>query len=188
MEELNVAQWLKDAKSGNLDSFNMLVIRYQQLAYNTALRLTGTREMAEDATQEAFISAWKGIKSIRGDNFRPWLLRIVVNASYDLLRSRRNKATISLDSILLGGEEVGGAFNSPQNYAENMEISESLSKGLDSLPLEQRTAIVLHDIQGLSYEEIGKVMKCSTGTVKSRISRGRMQLRDFLTEEGTLSI
>jgi len=175
---------IRGSKDGNLDSFNRLVESYQRMAYNLALRMLGDSHAAEDATQDAFLSAWRSIGSFRGGNFRAWLLCITANVCRDHLRKLRRHPSTSLESLLLEPEELPSS-ESPEDYVLRREIGEQIQKGLASLPLEQRLTVILSDIQGLSYEEIAQVMGCSLGTVRSRLSRGRAQLRDYFTREGT---
>ena len=174
MEE---GELIQAAKKGDLDSFNHLVERYQREVYNLALRMLGNTQGAEDATQEAFVSAFKGISRFRGGSFRAWLLRIVANACRDQLRSLRRRPTIPIEALEL---EPDRNAPSPEDYALRRELGGEVARALASLPLEQRLAVILCDIEGLSYEEIAQAMNCSLGTVRSRLSRGRARLRHHL--------
>lgn len=173
------------SKEGNLDSFNLLVERHQKTVYNVALRMLGDPSAAEDAAQDAFFSAWKNIRSFRGGNFRAWLLCITANVCRDQLRKRKRHPSISLESLPFEPRESSSS-ESPEDYVLRRETSDQIQNGLAGLPSEQRLAVILCDIQGLSYEEIAQVMKCSLGTVRSRISRGRAQLRDYLQKRELL--
>ena len=164
------------SQQGDLDAFNGLVEAYQAQAYNLALRILGDPASAEDATQDAFFSAYRNIRSFRGGNFRAWLLRIVANACYDQLRAAKRRPTVPLDPLVLAPSRE----EQPEDYALRQELGEEIRKGLQALPADQRLAIVLADIQGLDYEEIAQVTRASLGTVKSRIARGRARLRDYL--------
>ena len=177
MEE---AQLIKLSKQGDGDSFNQLVEKYQKLAYNLAYRFLGQAQAAEDATQEAFISAWKGIGSFRGENFRAWLLQIVANTCRDSLRSNRRHPTTSLDAFPVDPPAPS------VNLERSLELEEALKRGLAQLPEDQRLAIILSDVIGMSYEEIAQTMGCSLGTVRSRLSRGRESLRHWLVSRGEL--
>lgn len=171
------------SKRGDLSAFNLLVERYQTQVYNLALRILGDMSMAEDATQEAFLSAWRGIRSFRGGSLRAWLLRITSNACYDQVRAARRRPTVSLETLLDPEEpNIPGGSESPEEYALRRELGRTIQQGLASLPFEQRLVVVLSDIQGLSYEEIAQATHTSLGTVKSRLSRGRAGLRDCLRE------
>ncbi|MBI4307863.1 MAG: sigma-70 family RNA polymerase sigma factor [Chloroflexi bacterium] len=161
---------------GDLDAFNSLVEAYQAQAYNIALRMLGDPASAEDATQDAFISAYRNLGSFRGGSFRAWLLRIVTNACYDQLRAAKRHPTAPLDPLVLAPSRE----EQPEDYALRQELGEAIRKGLQALPADQRLAIVLADIQGLDYEEVAQVTSTNVGTVKSRIARGRARLRDYL--------
>ena len=170
---------IQRSKQGDLDSFNRLVEIYQGPVYNLALRMSVNSQAAEDAAQDAFFSAWRHIGSFRGDNFRAWLLRITANACRDQLRKLKQHRSASLEALPIEPQGLTST-ESPEDYVLCQEIGEQIQKGLAALPSEQRLAVVLSDIQGLSYEEIAQVMDCSLGTVKSRLSRGRAQMRDYL--------
>jgi RNA polymerase sigma-70 factor (ECF subfamily) len=171
------------SKAGDLDAFNRLVERYQNDVYNLALRMTSSPHSAEDVAQDTFISAFRNIERFREGNFRAWLLRIASNASLDELRRRKRKGGYSLDEMMDAPDstfEVQEEGRGPEAEAEAKELEALIQSGLSTLPDDQRLAIVLRDIQGLSYEEVAEAMKSSVGTVKSRISRGRSRLRDYL--------
>ena len=169
------------SKHGDLESFNRLVEKYQREVYNLALRMLGQASAADDATQEAFISAFRGIGQFRSGNFRAWMLRITANACRDQLRSLRRHPTAPLDELILD-TEVDRSAQSPEDYAINRELGSEIANALLTIPNKQRLAVVLYDIEGLSYEEIAQVMNCSLGTVRSRISRGRERLRHCLAQ------
>ena len=169
-------------------AFNLLVERYQQLAYNVALRMLGDVPSAEDATQEAFISAYEHIKQFRGGSFRSWLLRIVSNTSLDMLRSRKRRASIPLDDLPAGWESspLMADPDTPEEFVLRRELRSQIQRGLLALPPDQRAAIILSDLHGLTYDEIATITNSTLGTVKSRISRGRARLRDLLLLEREL--
>jgi len=174
------------SKKGDLESFNQLVEKYQRLVYNLALRMLGQASAAEDASQEAFICAFRGIGRFRGGNFRAWLLRIAANVCRDQLRSMRRHPTTPLDE-LVSDRQVDRGVQSPEEYALQRELGAEIMNALATLPSEQRLAVILYDIDGLSYEEIAQVMHCSLGTVRSRLSRGRERLRHLLAQRVELS-
>ncbi len=176
------------AMDGDREAFNQLVIAYQGLAYNVAYRILGDAEAAADATQEAFISAYRGLSRLRGNSFKAWLLRIVTNACYDHLRRRKRRPAVSLDATMEGD---GGGWSRaddepPDDYLERQELGALLQRGLETLPPNQRAVVVLSDIHGMHYNEIAEALGISLGTVKSRLSRGRRKLRDFLLEHSEL--
>ena len=167
------------SKEGDLDAFNLLVEKYQRQVYNLALRMLGEVPAAEDATQEAFLSAFRGIGKFRGGSFRAWLFRIAANACRDQRRFWRRRPAISLDALVLE-PEVDRDDQSPEAYAMRRELGSEIANALAALPTDQRLAVILYDIEGLSYEEIARVMNSSLGTVRSRLSRGRARLRLYL--------
>lgn len=177
------------AHSGDLGAFNVLVERYQTGVYNLCLRMLSSPQPAEDATQEAFINAYRHLDSFRGGSFRSWLLRIATNACYDEMRRRKHRTHVSLDEPFGEDErphDVPSDAPSMDEHAETVELHATLEAALARLPEDQRLAIILCDVQGLDYAEIAVVMRCSLGTVKSRINRGRLRLRAFLLEREEL--
>ena len=177
------------AKQGELDAFNALVGRYQRPVFGLCVRMLSSPAAAEDASQDTFISAWRGIGGYRGGSFQAWILRIAGNQCRDELRKRKRRLADSLDSLLEeGGDSVAppSRERSPEGHALGAETVGVIQEGLQLLPEEQRQAVLLSDVHGLAYEEIAESMGTSVGTVKSRISRGRARLRDFLSERGEL--
>jgi len=178
------------SQEGDLAAFNALVETYQRQVYNLCWRMLGLREAAEDATQEAFLSAYRNIRRFRGPSFRAWLLRIAANAATDELRRRRRRPQVSLDTPISGSEtafDLPDPSAGPEECALRLEQARRIQAALFTLPPDQRLAVILSDAQGLSYEEVGQAMGSSLGTVKSRISRGRARLRRYLLEQGELS-
>ena len=178
------------AQSGDVHAFNQLVRKYQRTAYNVAYRILSNEDAAADATQDAFISAFRAIDGFRGGSFKAWILRIVTNACYDVLRKRQRRPEESLDDLLELDPDhtdiIADANELPEEYALRQELGLVIQTGLTSLPDDQRVAVVLADIQGFSYEEIARITSVALGTVKSRISRGRAGLRAFLQDQGEL--
>jgi RNA polymerase sigma-70 factor (ECF subfamily) len=174
------------AQQGDAAAFQVLVEAYQGTLFNAAVRILGDQDAAADATQEAFISAYRALDGFRGGSFRAWLLRIVTNACYDHLRYNRRRPTSSLEALLVG-EGVHHAFTDraadPERRLMSDDLGRTLQRGLDQLTPEQRTAIVLSDVHGLSYPEVATIEGVPVGTVKSRISRGRAHLRDYLLSQ-----
>ena len=168
--------------TGERYCFNCIVEAFQRHMYNLVARMLGDWAAAEDVTQEAFISAYRAFTRFRGENLRSWILRIAGNAARDALRARKARPGTSLDSPEHSYLEwsVESTEESPEDYALRGELRRTIEEGLALLPLEQRQAITLVDIQGTSYEEAAQVMGISLGTAKSRISRGRAALRDTL--------
>jgi RNA polymerase sigma-70 factor (ECF subfamily) len=177
---------IQSAQRGSLDSFNELVLVYQDAVYGQAYRLMGESEPAEDATQEAFISAYRSLGSYRGGSFKAWLLRIVTNACYDELRRRKRHPTTSLEPLDAEEEEIesprwlADQGESPEAETERSELGKAIQHCLDGLPVEFRAVVVLVDIQGMDYSEAAMAVGKPVGTVKSRLARARIRLRDCL--------
>jgi len=179
------------AQKGDVAAFNQLVRTYQTLVYRTAYRVLGDGASAEDATQDALVSAYKHLRDYRGGSFKAWLLRIVTNACYDQLRVKQRRPTTSLDAMLIDPDNPApgadrAAPDSPQEIAERRELGEAIQRGLATLPPDQRVTLVLADIEGFSYDEVAASTGTNVGTVKSRLSRARAALRDFLLTQEEL--
>jgi RNA polymerase sigma-70 factor (ECF subfamily) len=171
------------ARKGDVPSFNQLVLSYQGLAYNVAYRILGNEDAAHDATQDAFVSAFKAMRKFRGGSFKAWLLRIVTNKCYDQLRAKKRRPTTRFDDSELDSDYLPyftDPGESPDEYVERQALGQVLQKAILALPPHQRTVVVLSDVQGLNYQEIADVLNVSLGTVKSRLSRARSSLRDIL--------
>ena len=177
---------IRDAQAGSLDAFNSLVLAYQDNVFNTALRILGDEDQAADASQEAFISAFKNITSFRGGSFKAWLLRTVTNACYDELRRKKRRPTVALEPETPDGEDMdtprwlADPGMSPEQMTEADEVEHAIQHCLDGLPAEFRTVVVLADIQGLDYLEVAASLKVPVGTIKSRLARARLRLRECL--------
>ncbi len=182
--DIDEAELIARSRQGDLDAFNRLVERYQRPVYNLCLRMLTAPQAAEDATQDAFIAAYRALDSFRGGSFRAWLFRIATNACYDELRRRRSRPILSLDEPQ-GAEQLPLDLPHPgptlEEHAQRLELARYLQEALDALPVDQRLAIVLCDIQGFDYSEIAEITGASLGTVKSRIARARLRLRGLLT-------
>ncbi|MEX2159780.1 MAG: sigma-70 family RNA polymerase sigma factor [Dehalococcoidia bacterium] len=182
---MDEAELLERCRDGDLDAFNSLVALHQDQVYNLCLRMLASPAAAEDAAQEAFISAFRKIASMRGPSARSWLLRIAANTCIDELRRRKRRPQVSLDVPVASEEgerslDVPDGSAGPEQLALRGEVREALQAELSLLPADQRLAIILCDVEGLSYEEVASTMGGSLGTVKSRISRGRARLREAL--------
>jgi RNA polymerase sigma-70 factor (ECF subfamily) len=172
------------AQGGDREAFNQLVVHYQSLAYNVAYRVLGDADAAADATQDAFLSAYRALSRFRGGSFRSWVMRIVTNACYDQLRAKKRRPTTSIDEREEPDREEWNVdpAERPEAFVARQELSQAIQHALETLPSEQRTTIILADIQGMSYDEIAETMSTSLGTVKSRLSRARRKMRDYLIE------
>lgn len=170
------------ARQGDVTSFHELVDRHQVAIFNVVLRTVNDPGTAEDVTQDAFIRAWKSLGQFRGGNVRGWLMRIAINRAYDTLRSKKRRPADSLDAldyepVTAWSTNVSSAED-PHAYSARAELSEALERMLARLPDDQRTALMLVDLQGFSYDEAAGIMNVAPGTIKSRISRARSRLRE----------
>ena len=183
---MNEQALITDAQNGNLDAFNTLVLHYQDSVFNTALRILGDEDQAADASQEAFISAFKSISSFRGGSFKAWLMRTVTNACYDELRRRKRRPTTPLEPDTDDGEEMDSPRwladpnMTPDQQAEADEVEHAIQHCLNNLPLEFKTVVVMADIQGMDYTEVAASVHVPLGTIKSRLARARLRLRECL--------
>jgi RNA polymerase sigma-70 factor, ECF subfamily len=177
------------AQRGDLPAFNQLILHYQGLAYNVAYRIVGDPDTAADATQDGFVKAFSRISQYRGGSFKAWLLRIITNTCYDTLRARKRRPTTPLetededpehDSILLDNAER------PDDYVMRQELAGTIQSAISQLPPDQRTVLILCDVEGLDYQEIAEATGAALGTVKSRLSRARARVRDILLSQKEL--
>jgi RNA polymerase sigma-70 factor (ECF subfamily) len=189
MDEIALIQMARD---GDLDAFNRLVLAYQETVFNVAYRILADPSAAEDATQNAFISAYRSLSGYRGGSFRGWLLRIVTNSCYDELRRQKRQPTVSLEPVDDADEEVespswiADSAPSPENTFEQREIENAIMRCLKDLPDDFRSVVVLVDLQGLDYQEVAQAIGKPLGTIKSRVARARLKLRDCLDTFGEL--
>lgn len=177
------------SKDGNLDAFNSLVERYQGPVFNLCLRLVGERGAAEDATQEAFLSAFRSISRFEGGNFRSWIFRIAANEAKDELRRRGRRPALSLQAPHEDSELEFDFPDTNESAPEQLErgaVAEGIQEALLLLPFDQRQAVLLSDLHGYHYEEIARMTGTNVGTVKSRIHRGRERLRAAMLEQPEL--
>lgn len=186
MPLMDEAALIKDAQSGDLDAFNTLVLHYQDIVFNAARRILGDDELAADAAQETFISSFRGIHGFRGGSFKAWLLRTVTNASYDELRRRKRRPSTPLEP----DDDQGNGVDEPRWFAdpnltpeeqlESRELEHAMEHCLEGLPFEFRTVVVMADIEGLDYTEVAAAVRVPLGTIKSRLARARLRLRECL--------
>ena len=169
------------AVAGDRSAFARLMEHYQAACYGLAWRLLGDPDQAADATQDAFIHAYDAMRSYRGGIFRSWLMRITANASYDILRRAQRRPTTALPEPEEGKAELPdlGAIN-PLEEAQKSELYRYLEAALKLLQEDQRVAVVLCDVYGMDYGEVASMTDSPVGTVKSRIHRGRLRLREIL--------
>ena len=183
---------IQSAQKGDLNAFNSLVLAYQDALYNTALRILGDDGLAADAVQDSFISAFRNLNSFRGGSFKAWLSRTVTNACLDELRRKKRRPTVPLEPSNMDDEEIesprwlADTSMMPDEKFEADELEHAIQHCLENLPLDFRTAVVLADIQGLDYSEVALASRIPVGTVKSRLARARLRLRECLQEFGEL--
>ncbi len=178
-------------QSGDSDAFAVMMDLYQKQVYNLALRTVGNPEDAADMTQEAFLRAYRAIGSFRGDSkLSVWLYRLTQNVCIDFLRSKGRKPTVSLTVENEADEvqelDVADDRFDPEEQYQRKALRDAVRRGLDALPEEYRAILVLREINGLSYAEIGEQLQLEEGTVKSRLFRARKKLCEFLQRDGNL--
>ena len=187
---MNEPALIESARKGDIDAFNTLVVAYQHQVYNLAYRIMGDEAAAADATQEAFISAYKHMASFRGESFKSWIYRIVTNACYDELRRRKRRPATSLEGLVEDSDtdveyDVPDDSLGPEERLQQRETAAVIQSGIETLPDDQRITLVLSDVEGMSYDEIAEVTSTNLGTVKSRIFRAKERLRAHLKDYGS---
>ncbi len=184
-EERNL---VKRAQGGHLEAYDELVNRYQQRIYATVYHMTSNHEDAADIAQETFIKAHQALKSFKGNSsFFTWIYRIAINKTINFLKQRKNKIHMSLNDLDLNAENDPDLValvseKTPRRDLNLRELQERLNEALSNLSEVHRLVVTMHDIQGLPHEEIGKVLGCNTGTVRSRLFYARQQLQAFLSD------
>ena len=179
---------VKRAQGGNLEAYDDLIRRYQERIYATIYHMTMNHEDANDLAQETFIKAYQALKSFKGDSsFFTWVYRIAVNKTINFLKQRKNKAHMSLNDLDFNAEHDADLValiseKTPRREVNLIELQEKLNAALQKLSEVHRLAVTLHDVQGLSHEEISKIMGCNTGTVRSRLFYARQQLQAYLSD------
>ncbi len=191
MATVDENELVQAARGGDLEAFNQLVLMYQGQVYALAYHLVGDANSAADLTQDTFLSAFQHIGRFEKGSLRAWLLRIVANLCYDLLRRQRIHPFSPLE-VLSPRSETGESKHvleigdDPEEYVERRELAQEIQKALNTLLPEQRLAVVLCDIHGMAYEEAAHASAVSLGTLKSRLSRGRARLRQYFVEHQEL--
>ena len=177
---------IQAAKEGSLDAFNRLVLAYQDMVYNQALRMLNDEASAADAAQETFISAYRNLRGFRGGIFKAWLMRIVTNACYDDLRRHKRRPSTPLEPLDDLGDEIESPQwltdpgDSPEESIERIELEEAIVNCINQLPQEFRSVVLLVDVQGFDYREAAYSVGKPVGTIKSRLARARLRMRDCL--------
>jgi RNA polymerase sigma factor RpoE len=179
---------VKRARKGDLAAYDELVRRYQERIYATVYHMTSNHEDANDLAQEAFIKAFQALRSFKGgSSFYTWVYRIAVNKTINFLKQRRNKGQMSLDDLDFNAEHDPDLValiseKTPRREVNLAELQEKLNTAMQKLSEPHRLAVTLHDVQGLSHEEIAKIMDCNVGTVRSRLFYARQQLQAYLSD------
>lgn len=187
----NGSDLIESAKQGDLDAFNCIVWKYQDLLYRVAYRIFADEDRASDAVQDALISAFQHIQSFRDGSLKGWLIRIVVNKCGDHIRAARCRKAISLDAPLFNGDDsdndlyykVKDESLPVESRVETYELDEAIQTALQAIPLKVRAILILADIEEMNYEEIAKALNIPIGTVKSRLARARPKLRSLLLQQ-----
>lgn len=175
------------AGDGDQAAFETLMSAHETRMYAVALRMCGNREDAQDCLQEAMIRVYRALSSFKGQSsFATWVYRITMNSCLDELRRRKNRTATSLDAMLDNGFAPSDESDTPEHHSLQNEQRRALERAIGELPEDMRSAIVLRDIQGCSYEQIAQVLDANVGTIKSRISRGREKLRAVLMRQPEL--
>ncbi len=178
---------IKASQKGDLEAINCLVLKYQELTYNLALRFLNDEDEAADATQMAFISAFKNIRSYRGGSFKAWLLRIVTNKCYDELRRQKRKPAQSLEAYDSQTDQeiedplwMADDENLPEDQVAQKELDMVIQRCIEALPVDFRAIVLLVDVNGLDYKQTAKAARVPVGTVRSRLARARKRLQTCL--------
>jgi RNA polymerase sigma-70 factor (ECF subfamily) len=180
---------LDRARRGDPRAFEELARTLERPLYRHALRMVGRDVDAEDVVQDAMLSAWRSLSSFQGTSFRAWVFRIVTNRALDRLRARRRHPELPLDPPVDGDDELtwaepAAAGPDLSDLAADREALRIVEDALAGLPAEQRAALLLRDVEGFAYEEIASITSAEIGTVKSRIHRGRLAVRNVLVARG----
>jgi RNA polymerase sigma-70 factor (family 1) len=185
VKELHEEILVAELKKGSESAFKRLVDKYQKKVFNTSLSFVHNAEDAEDVSQEVFIEIYKSMNGFREDaSLNTWIYRIAVNKSLEFIRRKKVKKRFALLTSLFGNEQEQSIqvpdFNHPGLIMEDREMGQILFKAIDKLPKNQNTAFVLHNIEGLSYQEIAEVLKTTLSSVESLIFRAKSNLRKYL--------
>lgn len=179
---------VRRAQNGDTSAYDQLIRKYQERIYGTVYNMTSNHEDANDLTQETFIKGYSALKSFKGDSsFYTWVYRIAVNKTINFLKLRKNKVHMSLNDVDFQAEHDPDLVQlisdkTPRRAANLSELQEKLNEAMQQLSDTHRLVVTLHDIQGLSHDEIAKIMDCNVGTVRSRLFYARQQLQALLAD------
>ena len=187
-EETSDLILVRRSQDQDMGAYDQLVRRYQERIYATVYHMTSNHEDANDLVQETFVKAYRALKSFKGDSsFYTWIYRIAVNKSINFLKQRKNRIHLSLDDVDFNAENDPDLValvseKTPRRDLNLSELQEKLNSAMLKLSEHHRMVVTLHDIQGLSHEEIGAIMDCNVGTVRSRLFYARQQLQAHLAD------
>lgn len=189
-ENSNVSdlELVRKAQHADVGAYDELVRRYQGRIYATVYHMTSNHEDANDLAQETFIKAYRALKTFKGDSsFYTWVYRIAVNKTINFLKQRKNRTHMSLNDVDFHAENDPDLValvsdKTPRRDLNLIELQDKLNAAMQKLSEHHRMVVTLHDIQGLSHEEIGEIMDCNIGTVRSRLFYARQQLQAYLTD------
>lgn len=178
---------IEKAASGDGAAFTELMSQHEGRMYAVALRMCSNREDAQDCLQDAMLRVYRSLSSFKGQSsFSTWLYRITMNTCLDEIRRRKTRTAASLDDLLDSGWSPSDEYDVPEQHAVVSEQRRTIERAISELPEDMRSAVILRDVQGYSYDEIADMLEANIGTVKSRISRGRERLRMILRESKAL--
>ncbi|MEZ4667611.1 MAG: sigma-70 family RNA polymerase sigma factor [Anaerolineae bacterium] len=181
----NESALITAAMQGNITAFNTIVIHYQDRVFSLAYRILGERQSAADAAQDAFITAYRRLETYRGGSFRAWLFRVTTNTCYDELRRSKRRPAEALEELpgaeLDDGPPLASDAPSPEETVQDSELTRAIEDCIQGLQPDQRTILVLSDVEGFSYQDIADMTGVNLGTVKSRLSRARAGVRNCLS-------
>lgn len=176
--------WINAAQAGDIEAFNALVLRYQDMAFTIAYRMMGDSQRAADATQDAFLTAYRRLETYMGGNFKAWLMKIVTNTCYDALRYEKRRPATHLDDLTPDGIEddppIPDPTPTPEQHLQASELQQAIQQCIDALNADQRLVLVMSDVEGYPYQDIADHLNTQLGTVKSRLSRARASVRQCL--------
>lgn len=183
--ELVEKQMISQAQAGDLEAFNELVLKYQDLVFAQTMRLVGDPALAEDLAQDTFIRAYEKLAGYRGGSFKFWLLRIASNLAFDEIRRWKKYSLLPLEYTHPDGDELEASWSVdpdplPEAQLEHSQLKDTLEACLMEMPEAARAVLVLVDAQGLDYSEAAEALGVPKGTIKSRLARARVQLRSLL--------
>ncbi|HWD19650.1 MAG TPA: sigma-70 family RNA polymerase sigma factor [Verrucomicrobiae bacterium] len=187
-EELSDLALVERARHEDVAAYDELVRRFQERIYATVYHMTSNHEDTNDLVQDTFVKAYRALKSFKGDSsFYTWIYRIAVNKTINFLKQRKNRVQMSLNDLDFNAENDPDLValvsdKTPRRDLNLSELQEKLNEAMQKLSEHHRMVVTLHDVQGLSHEEIGAIMECNVGTVRSRLFYARQQLQALLSD------